>query len=509
MGNVIGSLLSSVLNLFVSACYYALQPFWLHLWPPVQVFYFICKRVLLRERNITSPTLPPATAITEGNTPPDRRTFEGSLNNQDRPTMAMTGCPFIRNTPAQAPSINGATGPDPVLISERILGRPKGQTKTRPLVNLLGGAWIQFMIHDWFELRKDKEAASVILPRPDGSVVDIKPAVMNGEGNIINNHDHWWSGCQIYGPSAARNGILRTGEDGKLLLNQDGSYLALDADGVELVGFNLNLWSGLQLLHYVFAKEHNSVCDMLKAHHPTWADEQLFSKARLIITALMARIHTVEWTTAIVQHPAGRAGQYFLWYGILGTLFGRKMMGLTKFLRRFPASIGQFLVGISGSKTVMAGDNIAFAHSDEFIAVYRMHSLLPDKVEVFDSQKDKLIAVKDLSEIIFENGTAVNTSVPLQDLFFSLGVGHAGALELRNYPTALRNLVTPSLRGTPGHLLDMAAVDVWRSRESQLYRFNDYLKAVALPPYRSFDQLGIDDTEARAAASASAPARGA
>jgi hypothetical protein len=96
MGNVIGSLLSSVLNLFVSASYYALQPFWLHLWPPVQVFYFICKRVLLRERNITSPTLAPATTITEGNTPPDRRTFEGSLNSQDRPTMAMTGCPFIR-----------------------------------------------------------------------------------------------------------------------------------------------------------------------------------------------------------------------------------------------------------------------------------------------------------------------------------------------------------------------------------------------------------------------------
>lgn len=47
---------------------------------------------------------------------------------------------------------------------------------------------------------------------------------------------------------------------------------------------------------------------------------------------------------------------------------------------------------------------------------------------------------------------------------------------MRNYPTALRNLVTPSLRGTPGHLLDMAAVDVWRSRESRLYRFNDYLK---------------------------------
>lgn len=43
-----------------------------------------------------------------------------------------------------------------------------------------------------FELRKNQEAPSVILPRPDGSVVDIKPAVMNGEGNIISNYDHWY-----------------------------------------------------------------------------------------------------------------------------------------------------------------------------------------------------------------------------------------------------------------------------------------------------------------------------
>jgi hypothetical protein len=35
-----------------------------------------------------------------------------------------------RNTPAQAPLGNGATGPDPVLISERILGRPKHPLST-------------------------------------------------------------------------------------------------------------------------------------------------------------------------------------------------------------------------------------------------------------------------------------------------------------------------------------------------------------------------------------------
>jgi hypothetical protein len=62
----------------------------------------ISKRVILRERNLSSPTLPPTGAIRENGTPLDARTFEGSLNNKQKATMGMTGCPFIRNTPAAA-----------------------------------------------------------------------------------------------------------------------------------------------------------------------------------------------------------------------------------------------------------------------------------------------------------------------------------------------------------------------------------------------------------------------
>jgi len=40
----------------------------------------------------------------------------------------------------------------------------------------------------------------------------------------------------------------------------------------------------------------------------------------------------------------------------------------------------------------------------------------------------------------------------------------------------MRNLVTPSLRGQPNKKLDMGAVDVWRSRESRIPLFNDYLE---------------------------------
>lgn len=61
--------------------------------------------------------------------------------------------------------------------------------------------------------------------------------------------------------------------------------------------------------------------------------------------------------------------QYFLWYGILGALTGRKLHRLTRLFRRFPTFIGQFLFGIPGSNLVLAGDNLPFAHSEEFIAV--------------------------------------------------------------------------------------------------------------------------------------------
>lgn len=96
VGNLAYRLFDKVFRWITAAIYYALQPIWLHLWPPLQIVYLICKRVLLRANNITAPTLPPVDAIQERGTPSDTRTFEGSLNSHDRPTMAMSGCPFMR-----------------------------------------------------------------------------------------------------------------------------------------------------------------------------------------------------------------------------------------------------------------------------------------------------------------------------------------------------------------------------------------------------------------------------
>lgn len=51
------------------------------------------------------------------------------------------------------------------------------------------------------------------------------------------------------------------------------------AIGQEVFG----LLPGLMVYATIWLREHNRVCDVLKAEHPTWDDEQLFQTTRLII----------------------------------------------------------------------------------------------------------------------------------------------------------------------------------------------------------------------------------
>jgi hypothetical protein len=46
-------------------------------------------------------------------------------------TVYSASFPYILQKPVE--------GPDPLIVSQEILARPNGVTKTRPLVNLLGG----------------------------------------------------------------------------------------------------------------------------------------------------------------------------------------------------------------------------------------------------------------------------------------------------------------------------------------------------------------------------------
>ena len=82
---------------------------------------------------------------------------------------------------------------------------------------------------------------------------------------FINEVTHWWDGSQIYGSDQATQDRLRSGVDGKLRLDRRRHAATRSATGVEDTGLVRNWWVGLAMLHNLFAREHNAICDQLKA----------------------------------------------------------------------------------------------------------------------------------------------------------------------------------------------------------------------------------------------------
>jgi hypothetical protein len=83
----------------------------------------------------------------------------------------------------------------------------------------------------------------------------------------------WWDGSQIYGSSEAQTAQLRTElPDGKLKLksNGTGAFIPRDVNGNPITGFGDNWWVGMEMLHTLFALEHNALCDMFKKAYPDW-----------------------------------------------------------------------------------------------------------------------------------------------------------------------------------------------------------------------------------------------
>ena len=114
---------------------------------------------------------------------------------------------------------------------------------------------------------------------------------------FANGTTPWWDGSEVYGADPAKSSQLREGA--KLRLTRTGTCPTTPA-GFEITGFNESWWLGLGSLHTLFAREHNLLCDELRAHYRDWSDERIYQTARLIVSALIAKIHTVEWTPAIL-----------------------------------------------------------------------------------------------------------------------------------------------------------------------------------------------------------------
>lgn len=294
-----------------------------------------------------------------------------------------------------------------------------------------------------------------------------------------NENTHWWDGSQIYGSSEARTAELRgTSTNGKLTVDSQklATFLPRDTTtGIPETGFSNNWWLGLEMLHTLFVLEHNTICDTLLQANPSWSSEKLFDTARLINCALMAKIHTVEWTPAILAHPALKIPMDANWWGILGER-------LHKLLGRVSRS--ESLSGIPGSSVNQHA--APYSLTEEFVSVYRMHPLIPDTVAFFSAQSGAHKATYGVREVAFEKARAPmeKENMGFEDVFYSFGINYPGAVTLNNTPDFLRDLHTPD-----GRHVDLGTVDILRDRERGVPRYNQFRRLFHMPAVTSFSEL--------------------
>ena len=423
----------------------------------------------------------------------NERTIEGTHNDLQYPAMGSAGRRFGRNVPIEHvfPDTANLLVPNPRVVSRELMTRDQFRPAT--ILNLMAASWIQFMVHDWFVHKKSAPADGIEIPLPPGddwpggrmqvgrSIPDPAPAGSTRPPAYTNSNSHWWDASQVYGCDRDVSASLRSGSGGKLKLHESGKLLPIDpATGIDCTGFTDNWWIGLAMLHTLFALEHNHVCDELAKLYRGWNDARLFATAKLINSALLAKIHTVEWTPAILPHPVIKTAMNTNWNGLVD----QNLQEIVQFI-----GDDELLGGIIGSK---ADHHTApYSLTEEFVAVYRMHPLIPDEL-VFRSNADgKELERRSLPEIAGRKTRAVVERISMADLFYSFGVSHPGAITLHNYPKHLQNLTRDN-----GKTLDLAAVDILRDRERGVPRYNQFRRLVHKEPVGSFDEL-TDDPEWR------------
>lgn len=477
---------------------------WYHRPLPFAILSLAFMREQLNKKNLIS-TYPKGALVgfqRPGQIPPESahhyRTADGSWNNLVDPKEGAAGTRFLRNICRS--SISAALDrelmrPNPREISRRLLTR-SGCMKEIPFLNLLAASWIQFQNHDWVNhgellyehpleipLSKD-DPIRVRYRQTSMRVGRTQPDPTRHEEieeigvTYINEVTHWWDGSQIYGSDPDTNRRLRSGADGKLAMSDDNT-LPLTTDGVEDSGFVRNWWVGLTMLHTLFAREHNAICNTLKETHSDWGDDQLFNVARLINAAVMAKIHTVEWTPAILPNRGLDVGLNANWFGIITNLFktGKHRKTLAEINIQNPE-----MGGVVGNSINKHGQ--PYGLTEEFVEVYRLHSLLPEVLTI------KRVGADDATEEIplpmtrQAGSRKLTQRIPMAELFYSFGNQHPGKLELNNYPHFMQEMSAP---GNP--VFDLGAVDILRARERGVPRYNEFRRQLQLNPIRSFADL--------------------
>ncbi|MCZ4609487.1 peroxidase [Streptomyces sp. Lzd4kr] len=463
---------------------------------PVQLslLNLVFLRRVLRRLNLidTEPREAPPRAQRVPEPVPERlrgeRSYDGTYNDLSDPRMGAVGSAFGRNLrPDHRPDLHDT--PNPVTVSRRLLYRESFLPATS--LNVLAAAWIQFQVHDWVNHRRHKPGErSVEVPLPPGSgpwhntpggpdesvmrfaenegiEVPGRPPLLFG-----NTASHWWDGSEVYGGDERTARFLREADGRAELRLEDGHLPSGGNGGIPLTGFSDNWWMGLSAMHTLFAREHNAVCAALRAEYPTMGEERIYQTARLVVSALIAKIHTVEWTPAILATEAIDIALHTNWQGPPRKWLDQLGLWLLE---------AHSLTGIP--KTLPDHHAAPYSLTEDFVTVYRMHPLIPDDFELREHHFGQRLETVRFLDIQGGAAEARIRKTGLANTLYSFGIAHPGAITLHNFPRSLQRFERE------GEIIDLSVVDLVRTRRRGVPRYNDFRAGLHQPRLRSFEEL--------------------
>ncbi|KAI3963312.1 hypothetical protein MKW98_022734 [Papaver atlanticum] len=428
------------------------------------------------------------------------RTADGKYNDPFGDGVGSQGTFFGRNIPPVNQK-DQLLKPDPMVVAIKLLRR-KSYKDTGKQFNMIAASWIQFMIHDWIDHLEETNQIELTAPKEVASQCPLKSfkfyktkEVPTGFYDIkqgsLNTRTPWWDGSAIYGSNSKWLSKVRTYKDGKLKISEDG-LLMHDKDGVAISGDVRNSWAGVSVLQALFIKEHNAVCDALKKEYHELDDEDLYRHARLVTSAVIAKLHTIDWTVELLKTDTLDAGMHANWYGLLGK----------KFKDTFGHVGGSALGGLVGLKKPN-NHGVPYSLTEEFVSVYRMHPLLPEHLILRDlsaapgpNKSLPSTAEIPMSDLIGLKGEKALSKIGFKNQMVSMGHQACGSLELWNYPTWMWDLITQDENGLerPDHV-DLPALEVYRDRERSVARYNEFRRGMLMIPISKWEDL-TDDKEA-------------
>ena len=241
---------------------------WVRLPLPAGLLTLVGLRDRLREENLhdTGRGALNAPPISEHDGYLTARTLDGTFNDLNDPLMGSLGSRFGRNVPLSytfREPVDAMLDPSPRLVSRRLLTREEFQPATT--LNVLAAAWIQFEVHDWFSHGKPDQEEPWEIPLEDDDTWPENPMRVprtfpdpstdpDQPPTYVTDDTHWWDGSQIYGRDPAFADALRSGEHGKLRLDETGLPPKEMEKHIDLTGVAGNFWVGLALLHSLFSR---------------------------------------------------------------------------------------------------------------------------------------------------------------------------------------------------------------------------------------------------------------